>query len=304
MSLFAWMVRHTLPLMPRRLVWTVARHYVAGDDLRAALVRIESLRQAGFGTILDVLGEAVSSEAGARDASAEYMRALAGLRDVDPDCPISVKPTHLGLLVDQDLCAELLESLCQAAEADDRAVRFEMEDAPTIDSTLEVFEAVASRHAHLGCVLQSRLFRTSADTERLLRLGRSLSARVVKGIYLEPPAIAWQDDEEISRQFVGLVEQLLDGGAQVGLATHDDRLAARCLEVLAARGLGPDSGRYEFQCLMGVRPKFAADLREQGHPVRVYVPYGRDWYAYSMRRLTRNPDIAKHVIRAALGRSR
>jgi proline dehydrogenase len=235
---------------------------------------------------------------------AEYERALAGLQGVDADCPISVKPTHLGLLVDQELCTELLETLCLAAEADGRRVRFEMEDAPTIDSTLEIFEDVGARHAGLGCVVQSRLFRTRDDVEHLLGLGRPLNVRVVKGVYLEPAPIAWQAAEDISHQFVAVVEQLLDGGASVGLATHDEQVATRCLEVLRERGIGPESGRYEFQCLMGVRSRFAAGLRDQGHPVRVYVPYGREWYAYSMRRLTSNPDIAKHVMRAAIGLDR
>ncbi len=287
-----------MPLIPKRVMWTVARRYVAGAELSDALARVTALRAEGFGAILDVLGEGVSSEDGARAAADEYKRALAGLGDADRDTPISVKPTHLGLLLDPALCEALLDELCAAAGAGGRRVRFEMEDAPTVSATLEVFERVAARHGNLGCVLQSRLFRTADDVERLIGSTPDLNVRMVKGIYLEPPEIAWTDAEEIRTNFIARVASLLDAGAFVALATHDDEVAERGLELLTERGLGPDSGRYEFQCLMGVRRAFAARLRDAGHPVRVYVPYGRDWHAYSMRRLAKNPEIARHVMRA------
>lgn len=295
-------VRRLMPIIPRGVIWTVAKRYVAGDRLEDALMRIRALRDEGFGTIIDVLGEGVADAGGARAAVAEYERALVGLRGVDPDAPISVKPTHLGLLIDPGLCEELLDGLCAKAAADGRLVRFEMEDSPTIDGTLDVFEAVAARHANLGCVLQSRLFRTADDVERLAGSVKTLNVRMVKGIYLEPPEIAWTEDADITDSYVALTARLLDAGARVGLATHHDALAARCLELLAERGLAPESGRYEFQCLMGVRRPFAAKLRDAGHPVRIYVPYGRDWHAYSMRRLQHNPQIARHILKAMFTR--
>ncbi len=305
MGLTDRLVRGLMPLVPRPLVWTVARRYVAGADVRDAVRRIKALRADGFGTIIDVLGEGIASLDEARAAAQEYIRALDALRSVDPDCPISVKPTHLGLSLDRDVCAELLDDLCRRAAAESRRVRFEMEDAPTIDGTLDVFEEVAKRRDNIGCVLQSRLFRTAKDVERLLRSVPALDVRLVKGIYLEPESIAWTEGPDISRSYVELARALLDGGARLGLATHDDEVARACEQLIAERGLDspPTAQRtYEFQCLMGVRRRFAEALRDGGHRVRIYVPYGKDWHAYSMRRMGKNPDIARHVIRAAFGR--
>lgn len=305
MSLFDGLVRAGLPLVPRRVVWAVAKRYVAGDRLEDALAVVSRERAAGFGTILDILGEGVRTELAARAAAAEYHRALGALGAVDPGCVVSVKPTHLGLALGQDLCTGLLSDLCTAAAERGHRVRFEMEDAPTVDATLAVYSRLRGRHENLGCVLQSRLFRTTDDVRRLLAEG-PLNVRLVKGIYLEPPAIAWTEPADISRNYVDLARRLLEGGAFVGLATHDERLAADCLGLLGggARGRAEPgaAGGYEFQCLLGVRPELAAAWRDAGHPVRIYVPYGEDWHAYSMRRLTRNPQIARHVLGAMLRR--
>ncbi len=303
MSLLDRLVFAGVSVMPRRLMWSVARRYVAGAELEQALERIRGLVENGFGTILDVLGEDVSERAGAQAAAAEYRRALAGLSGVDPTCAVSVKPTHLGLNLDLDLCAELLADLASRSAADGRRLRFEMEDHPTIDGTLEVFSRLRPEHPGLGCVLQSRLFRTADDVERLLAADLPLDVRLVKGIYLEPAEVAWTEAQEISDSYVRLATRLLDGGARVALATHDGDVAAACIQLLEERGLvvGPAETRgYEFECLMGVREDFAASLRDQGHPVRVYVPYGQDWHAYSVRRLRKNPQIARHIMRAVL----
>jgi len=305
MSVLDGMLRAGLPLIPRRVLWTVAQRYVAGDRLEDALAVLDALRAQGFGTILDLLGENVSEAAQARAAAEEYRRALAALHDRDPVCEVSVKPTHLGLLVDRALCERQLAELCLAAAAHPRRVRLEMEEASTVDATLGVVRALRPRHGNLGCVLQARLFRTEADARALLADGKGLDVRLVKGIYLEPPSIAWTEDADIVRSYVKLAWLLLDGGAFVRLATHDGRMTRELLAGLAARGLDqgpPAQRRYEFQCLMGVRRDFAEELRAAGHPVRIYVPYGRDWHAYSLRRLQHNPQIARHVLRAVLHR--
>jgi proline dehydrogenase len=296
-----WAVRTSLPLLPRSVIWLVARRYVAGADLADALARISAVRADGYGAIIDVLGEGDGDRAEAEAAAKEYHQALAGLEGVDPECPISVKPTHLGLSVDEDLCRRLLSELCEAAAAAGRRVRFEMEDAPTIDGTLRVFSAVRSEFPNVGCVIQARLFRSADDIARLLEQGPGLDVRLVKGIYLEPESIAWTRHQDISDSFVRLAGQLIEGGARVALATHDGAVADACVEL--ARNAGwceaePSERPYEFQLLMGVRADEAARLLGAGHRVRIYVPYGRDWHAYSMRRLAHNPEVARHVIRA------
>jgi proline dehydrogenase len=298
-------MRASLPLIPRRVLWTVAQRYVAGDALEDALRVIGKQRAEGFGTIIDVLGEGVGSEAQARAAAAEYHRALERLPAVDPGTVISVKPTHLGLAQGHELCAGLLSDLCAAADAQGRRVTFEMEDAPTIDGTLAVFRSLRARHENLGCVLQARLFRTKTDVVRLLAEGPALNVRLVKGIYLEPPEIAWTEGLEISRSYLELARRLVDGGAYVSFATHDDVLAQQVLAHLHEKGhdRGPAAERrYEFQLLLGVRRELAVTWRDAGHDVRIYVPYGSDWHAYSLRRLRRNPQIARHVLKAMLTR--
>jgi proline dehydrogenase len=305
MSLVDGLMRASLPLIPRRVLWTVAQRYVAGDELDDALAALARLRGEGFGTILDVLGEGVESSSQARAAAAEYHRALERLPSVDPGTVLSVKPTHLGLALGQDYCAGLLSELCTAAAAQQRRVRLEMEDAPTIDGTLAVFRRLRPRHANLGCVLQARLFRTKDDVARLLDEGPDLNVRLVKGIYLEPPSIAWTEAADISKSYFDLGQRLIDGGAFVGFATHDGPLGEQVIAQMRARGLdrGPaPARRYEFQLLLGVRREQAALWRDAGHHVRIYVPYGRDWHAYSLRRLRRNPQIARHVLKALFTR--
>ena len=305
MGLFTQLVVLGLPFLPRSAVWVVARNYVAGSELEDALERVASFRADGFGTILDVLGEGEGSRDAAKAAAAEYERAIAALSGVDPEAPVSVKPTHLGLLIDRDLCRGLLADLClQAAEAG-RRVRFEMEDAPTIDETLAVFSSLRGDHSNLGCVLQARLFRTEADVRRLLADGPDLDVRLVKGIYLEPASIAWTEDSDITRSYAELAGLLVEGNARVAFATHDDVLADHCAELVSQAGwtaAAVGERRYEFQLLMGVRRREADRLLAAGHRVRIYVPYGSDWHQYSLRRLKHNPQVATHVIRAFFGR--
>ena len=306
MSLFDRVVRLSLPLVPRRAVWLLARRYVAGETLESALAAIGDLTSRGFGTILDVLGEAVKDKAHAEGAAAQYMRALDALAGITSRTYVSVKPTHLGLNLDLELCERLLDELCVRAAADGRKVRFEMEDAPTVDDTLGVFLRVRARRENLGCVLQARLHRTADDVARLLReVGSGLDVRLVKGIYLEPPEIAFTEAADISRSYVELSQQLVEGRAFVAFATHDDDVAAACAKIARDAGLDgsdPVTARYEFQMLMGVKAPMAERLLAEGQPVRVYVPFGKDWHAYSLRRLRKNPEVARHIVRALFRR--
>jgi proline dehydrogenase len=291
----------SLPAIPKPIIWTVAKRYVAGADLSSALERIRAIRKEGFGTILDVLGEGVVDAREAAAALAEYEAALSELPGVDPTATVSVKPTHLGATNDQAACVRMLSQLCGRAADQGRRVRLEMEEAQSIDVTLNVFREVRARYDNLGCVLQSRLFRTAEDAATLLSEIDSLDVRLVKGIYLEPAEIAWTDSADISRSYVELAAQLVEGGSRVGFATHDSSVADACIEIVRKAGLVAGdrwARRYEFQLLMGVRRGEAERLRNAGHAVRIYVPYGRDWYAYTQRRLARNPEIARHVLRA------
>lgn len=290
----------TLPLLPRPVMRSLASRYIAGERLEDALAKLQELARRGHTGILDILGEDVTDEAAARAVVAQYAAAAAALTRSGLDAYVSVKPTHLGLRLSEELTTLLFEELAARCRETGRFVRVEMEDHTTTDATLRIYERLRARFDNVGIVLQSRLLRTPKDIERLAP--GPLSVRMVKGIYLEPAEIAHVDPEPIREAYVACTRMLLDRGAFVSLATHDDLLAERLFPLFRERGLGPE--RYELQVLMGVREPLWERWRAAGQRVRVYVPFGPEWRAYSMRRLKKNPDIFKHVVRGFFSRSR
>lgn len=289
----------TLPHVPRFVMWRVARRYVAGETLAEALARLRALAAAGHPGIIDVLGEDVHGEAAARAVVRGYVEASDAVARERLDAYVSVKPTHVGLRHSEALALELYRELARHCAGNGQFLRVEMEDHTTTDGTLRVFEALRAEHDHVGIVLQSRLLRTPADVEALTRSERPLWVRLVKGIYLEPEAIAHTEADAIREAFFTLSRTLLERGARVSFATHDEPLGERLIGLV--RELGVPAERYEFQVLMGVQERLWSAWRERGHTVRVYVPYGPEWRPYSLRRLRKNPEILGHVVRASLG---
>ncbi len=296
MSLFDRMVRWGLPLVPRRLVGRVARRYVAGEELETALGTVRALAREGALTTVDILGEEVLAPERAASAVAEYRLLLEALAREGLERNVSVKPTMLGLKVDEELCGERIAEVVRRADELGAFVRIDMEDHTCTDATLRIYRQLRQRHANLGVVLQAYLHRTVADSNQLLPLAPNI--RVCKGIYREPRSIAWHDFDTVRASFAYLVEKLLAGGAYVAIATHDPHLVWAGLAAVDRLRLDPD--RYEFQMLLGVDPELRRVILGRGHRLRVYVPFGRDWYAYSVRRLRENPTIARHVARAVL----
>lgn len=299
MSLLDRFAISTLPLVPGPVMRHLASRYIAGERLEDAKAKLCELAGRGYPGIIDVLGEDVADEGEARAAVAEYERASSAVAARGLDAYVSIKPTHVGLNLSEELCFELYDTLATACGARGQTLRVEMEDATTTDATLRVFERLCERHPNVGIVLQSRLHRTPGDVERLARPG--LSVRMVKGIYLEPESIAHTAPDPIRDAYVECTRTLLERGASVSLATHDERMAARCLAIADELGLGPE--RYEMQVLLGVREPLWREWRDAGRTVRVYVPYGPEWRAYSTRRLKKNPQIFRHVLRDTLGLS-
>jgi proline dehydrogenase len=289
-----------LPLVPRPVMWRVARRYVAGETLEEALGALRDLASKGHPGIIDILGEDVADEAGARRVVESYRAASDAVAEGGLDAYVSVKPTHVGLRLSEGLALGLYRELAKHCAGHGQFLRVEMEDHTTTDATLRVFEALRADNDNVGIVLQSRLFRTGDDIERL-GPGPGLDVRMVKGIYLEPPEIAHVEADSIRDAFVELSRTLLAGGARVAFATHDDTMAERLVDVVRELGIGPE--RYEFQVLLGVQQHLWASWRAAGHPVRVYVPFGPEWLPYSTRRLRKNPEILRHVVRATLGMS-
>jgi proline dehydrogenase len=282
----------SLPLVPRPVVRKVASRYIAGEELADALRAVRGLNAAGKLATLDVLGEEVRTEAEAAEIVRGYLEALEAIEHEGLHTGVSVKPTALGLELGSELCRANLETIVRAAAGRGRFVRIDMEDSSTTSATLDLYrELRAAGHDNVGIVLQARLRRTLEDARALAEL--TPSVRLCKGIYLEPEEVAFQDDREVGERFVEIAETLLDAGCYVAFATHADRLIARSRVLVAERGLAP--GDYELQLLLGVRADLADRLVAAGLRVRIYVPYGKRWYEYSLRRLQENPQLAMQV---------
>ena len=295
MSLFDTLVKYGMPFVPKPIVGRVAQRYVAGDTLDDAVHALRALNEEGAMGTVDILGEEVREPGKATAAVAEYLRLLDRIEDEKLDANISIKPTMLGLNIDQTLCEENLSSIVERAVGADNFVRIDMEDHSCTDKTIRLFRRMHEKHpSSVGVVLQSYLHRTIADINSLLPLVPNI--RICKGIYREPREIAWKDFETIRANFVFATEKLLSSGAYVGIATHDPHLVWAGMQIVDRLGL--DRDRYEFQMLLGVDPELRRVILANGHRLRVYVPYGKDWYPYSIRRLRENPTVAHHVVRA------
>lgn len=299
MTLFDRLVRLGMPLVPKVIVGKVAGRYVAGDTIGAAVRTMQSLSAEGAVTTVDVLGEEVRHRERAEAAVAEYLRGLEAISSEGLERNISVKPTMLGLKIDEAFCAERIAEIVGRAQDLGAFVRIDMEDHTCTDATLRIYRQLQARYGNVGVVLQAYLHRTIPDITALLPLKPNI--RICKGIYREPRDIAWKDFDTVRANFVFALERLLEGGAYVGIATHDRHLVCAGMAAVDRLGLPPD--RYEFQMLLGVDAELRRVILGLGHRLRVYVPYGRDWYPYSMRRLRENPTIARHVMRAMIGLS-
>ena len=296
MSLFDRLVVVTLPLVPKFIVGKVASRYVAGEELEDAGRAIRQLHAEGAVTTIDILGEEVSDRAPAQQALDEYRDLLVAIQESGlEDCYVSVKPTQLGLGIDEGFCRENLEQLVEEASAAGIFVRLDMEDRHATDGTLRIYRHLRERTQLVGTVLQAYMRRTLDD---VAELPEEANIRLCKGIYIEPRDAAWKGYETVRLNFVAALEKLIDRGIYVAIATHDEYLVCAAVALIDRLGLSKD--RYEFQMLLGVENELRRILIAGGHKVRVYVPYGRHWYQYSTRRLRENPKIAGHVMRALL----
>jgi proline dehydrogenase len=296
MGLFHRAVVQSLPLVPRAAVGRVASRYVAGETLDEAVATVRRLNDRGAMATVDVLGEEVSEREKARAAVDEYLRALAAIERERLDCNVSIKLTLLGLKIDRDFCRDNVADVAAAAARRGNFVRIDMEDRTTTDDTLAIYRELQARFGNLGAVLQATMRRTLDDVGRLPAEGANV--RLCKGIYVEPRAVAWKGHDTVRHNFVAALDKLLASGAYAAIATHDEVLVCAARALLDRHRVPRE--RYEFQMLLGVDEELGRILIDEGHRLRIYVPYGRDWYAYSMRRLRENPEIAGHVMRATL----
>ena len=297
MSLFDRLVVSSIPLIPRFIVHRVARRYVAGETLDDAIATARSLAADGAMSTLDVLGESVTRAEQTEAARDEYLRVIDALSKSGLPANTSVKPTAVGLSIDPDLARRNLSAICRKAAGSGIFVRLDMEDSPYTEKTIRLALDLKAEFGNVGVVLQSYLRRSLSDLDRLIEA--RMNVRICKGIYREPRQIAWKDHDVNVRAFAALVDKHLASGCYAAIATHDEACVQNALATIDRLKL-PKSA-YEFQMLLGVDPLLRKILLESGHRLRVYVPYGRDWYAYSTRRLKENPSIARHILNATLG---
>lgn len=288
-----------LPLIPRAVVGQVAKRYIAGTSLQDGVRTVRELNGRGMMATMDLLGEDVSEAHETHEVRTNILSILQAIRENSLNSNVSVKPTQLGLKIDMELAYQNIRGVVEQANQQSNFVRIDMEDATTTDDTIVVYRRLrANGFANLGVVIQSYLHRSEQDVRALVKEGANF--RLCKGIYNESPTIAYKKRQEIRDNFLKLLRIMLEGGSYVGIATHDDFLLDGAAEMVQKLGLGRE--KYEFQMLLGVREGRRDELVREGHRLRVYVPYGEQWYAYSTRRLKENPMMAWYITKALFTR--
>jgi proline dehydrogenase len=296
MSAFNRVLVTGLPAVPKPIVGRVASRYVAGETLDDAVRVVRALNEQGAMATVDVLGEEVHEREKATAAVEEYLHVFEAIAREKIDSNVSIKLTLLGLKIDEGFCRDNVARIAETAKRYGNFVRIDMEDSTCTDATLRIYRELQDRYGNLGVVLQAYMRRTLADIDGLPEEGANV--RLCKGIYVEPRRIAWKGYETVRANFVAALEKLILRGIYVGVATHDEYLACQATALVDKHGLQPH--QYEFQMLLGVDEELRRILIAAGHRLRVYVPYGRDWYPYSIRRLRENPEVARHVLKALL----
>ncbi len=299
MSWFDKLVVMTLPLAPKPLVKRFARRYVAGETIEEMLGTVRRFNREGMMATIDVLGEFIHHKEEARAAASQYKEILAAIARERLDANISVKLSQMGLLLDKDLCYEVMNDLVATAAKHHSFVRIDMEDSPCTSDTIAIYLKLRKQYDNVGIVLQAYLRRTLGDAREIIKAGAG-HFRLCKGIYIEPRPVAFRDHKLINKNYALVLEEMLKNGAYVGIATHNEELVWEAMRLIDQYRLKRDE--YEFQMLLGVDEELRDIIVGGGHRLRVYVPFGKDWYAYCVRRLKENPSIARHIIKALFRR--
>lgn len=297
MSLFNYLVSKTIMHVPKPIVSHFAKGYIAGSTLNDAVRVSKDLNNQGMMTTIDILGEFITTFEQAVNFKDNALEILRTIDQEKLDANLSIKPTQMGLLLDKEGCFGLIHEIVAEAAKLNNFVRVDMEDIPTTDDTLELYRNLRAEFpGHVGTVLQSYLRRTPFDV--IEHKDGYQNYRLCKGIYVEPRTAAWKHPHAINRNYIESLKLMFDQGAYVGIATHDELLVFEAMNLIRKRGLQPD--QYEFQMLLGVDEELRKIILDNGHRLRVYVPFGEDWLPYSKRRLKENPSIARHALKQML----
>ena len=300
MNLVNQLILSVIQLLPRSLVKRFAMRYIAGEGLDDAVRVVRAINSKRMMATMDVLGENVSTQEESLAAVRECEEVLHSIQKNHLDANLSIKLTQFGLKIDEEFCYSNVKRLLEIASRYNNFVRIDMEDSSTTAAALKLYERLHSDgFANVGAVIQANLRRSLEDVQRLVP--RKANIRLCKGAYLEPESIAFENREEIRLSYLKLLRILLEGKCYVAIATHDDFLIGSAYQYIQEMNLAKSA--YEFQMLHGVRTRLRDQIVAHGHRLRVYVPFGQYWYAYSIRRFKENPQIAWYVLQALFSRS-
>jgi proline dehydrogenase len=298
--MFNKLIAAILPYFPKKFIWIFSRPYISGETIDDAIRVSKDLNSKKIKVTLDVLGEFIKSLDEAEANKKEYLHLIDVSQNSGIDGNFSCKPTSFGLLIDKNVCYNHLREIVAKAASYKNFIRIDMEDSPCTDLEIELFRKLRSEFPdNVGLVIQAYLRRTYNDIVDMLDQNNEsshVSYRLCKGIYVEPEAIAFKKYEEINNHFLEDLELILRNKVHVGIATHDKSLIDGAYKLIEKYNV--QKNMYEFQMLYGVTPKLRENIVNDGHTMRVYVPFGKQWFGYSTRRLKENPKMASHIIKA------
>lgn len=294
------LISNVLPYMPQKLVWIFSKEYVAGQTLEEAIKNAKKLNEQGILTTIDVLGEFISTLDEAEANKQEYLDVIEKAEAAGVEGNYSLKPTFFGLLIDPEVAYGHIREVVEKAASYNNFVRIDMEDTPCTDTSIEILRRIKREFPkNVGLVFQAYLKRTLDDIKNLKDIHSEevpLNFRICKGIYNESPEVAYKDYDEINQHFLDDIEYMFQEKMYPGIATHDIPVVDGALELIEKYNVPKEM--YEFQMLYGVRPALRQSLVDKGHTMRVYVPFGKQWFGYCTRRLKENPEMAGVILKA------
>ena len=298
--MFNKLIAAILPYFPKKFIWIFSRSYIAGETMEDAMRVSSELNKRNIMVTLDVLGEFIQTLEEAEENKREYMHLIDYTYSRKINGNFSLKPTSFGLLIDKDVCLRHVREIVAKAASYNSFIRIDMEDSPCTDLEIELFRQLRNEYpANVGLVVQAYLKRTFQDIRDLGNLSDGtvpLNFRLCKGIYIEPEAISFRKHDEINRHYTEDLEYMFANKMYAGIATHDKELIDAALNLIRKYKVPPEM--YEFQMLYGVTPRLRDSIVAEGHKMRIYVPFGKQWFGYSTRRLKENPKVASHIMKA------
>ncbi len=298
--MFNKMIAAMLPYFPKKLIWIFSKRYIAGETVEDAIRASKELNAQGIKVTIDILGEFIKNLDEAEKNKVEYIELIDRIQKENIDGNYSLKPTMFGLLLDKEVCYTHIREIVAKAASYNNFIRVDMEDSPCTDMEIDIYRRLKAEFPkNVGLVVQAYLKRTYQDINNLMDIHSTdtpLNYRLCKGIYVEPAAIAYKKYEEINQHFLEDLEYMLKNGVYPGIATHDKPLIEGAYKLIQKYNV--PKNMYEFQMLYGVTPELRNSIVAKGHTMRIYIPYGKQWFGYSTRRLKENPKMASLIIKA------